>query len=104
MLGTQLRAQEQGLIFYLPFEEGATAAVAGGAPEPLTAPVSKPGELVEGIKGKGMQFKGAEHTPDQQTLFYSFLGVPPSMLMICPVMNLDSSETRKSTRLATSSG
>ncbi len=35
---------------------------------------------------------------------YSFLGVPPSMLTISPVMNLASSELKNRTRLATSIG
>ena len=36
MLGTELWAEEKGLTFYVPFEEGASAVVAGEDPNPLT--------------------------------------------------------------------
>ena len=45
-------AQEKSLTFYLPFEEDATAVVAGGDPNPVEKSV--PGKLVHGIKGNGM--------------------------------------------------
>ena len=48
------QAQEEGLTFYLPFDQGANAEQAKGTPAPVQG--SHPGELVEGIKGKAMLF------------------------------------------------
>lgn len=42
-----------GLTFYLPFDDGPRAVMAKGDPEPIGS--SKPGALVEGLRGKGMR-------------------------------------------------
>ena len=48
--------KDKSLTFYLPFEKDAVAVVSGGDPQPQEKSV--PGQLAEGIKGKGMLLDG----------------------------------------------